>query len=265
MFSDMRPEALVPPDHALRAIRLLMNRALERLPVEFDKLSARGGRDSIAPEKPLLSSEHVSVDGTLIEAWASMQSFRPKDGSGPPPGPGRNGERDFHGEKRSNETHASTTDPDARLARKSNGQASRLCYAGHVVMENRHDLAVAAMTTRAAGTAERAAGEAMMAGLDRAARSTLAADKNDDTRDFVAAMRGMGVIRPAATPDVSRTPGWWAAACQNKDIPAAAPQLQRSKQAAAGMTPHVAQHTNGRRSAIDGRMTRHSKLMAAPA
>jgi len=165
--------------------------------------------------KPLLSSEHFSVDGTLIEAWASMKSFRPKDGSGAPPGPGRNGERDFHGERRSNETHASTTDPDARLARKSNGQASRLCYAGHVVIENRHGLAVAASTTRATGTAERDAGEAMMAGLDRAPRSTLGADKNYDTHDFVAAMRRLGV------------------------------------------TPHVAQHTNGRRSAIDGRTTRH--------
>ena len=289
MFSYVSPEALVPSDHPLRAIRFLVNRALDRLSGEFDTLYAAGGRDSIAPEKllralllqafysvrserrlmeqvsynllfrwfvglsmdapvwdvtvftknrdrllrgevackffaavladpqvkPLLSSEHFSVDGTLIEAWASMKSFRPKDGSGAPPGPGRNGERDFHGEKRSNETHASTTDADARLARKSNGQAAKLCYAGHVVMENRHGMAVAARTTRASGTAERDAGEAMMAGLDRAARSTLGADKNYDTREFVAAMRRLGV------------------------------------------TPHVAQHTTGRRSAIDGRTTRH--------
>jgi hypothetical protein len=82
--------------------------------------------------KPLLSSEHFSVDGTLIEAWASMKSFRPKDGSSAPPGPGRNGER------RSNETHASTTDPDALLARRSNGQAAKRSYGGHGVMENRH-------------------------------------------------------------------------------------------------------------------------------
>jgi len=88
-----------------------------------------------APEvQPLLSSEHFSVDGTLLDAWASMKSFRPKDGSGEPPVPGRNGERDFHGEKRSSETHGSTTDPDAPLARKSNGQAAKLCYAGPVVM-----------------------------------------------------------------------------------------------------------------------------------
>ena len=82
----------------------------------------------------LLSSDHFSVDGTLIEAWASMKSFRPKDGSGEPPGPGRNGERDFRKEKRSNETHASTTDPDARLYRKSAGQESRLCFMGHALM-----------------------------------------------------------------------------------------------------------------------------------
>ncbi|MFN6999985.1 MAG: transposase, partial [Elioraea tepidiphila] len=184
MFSYVSLEALVAPDHPLRPIRDLVNRALERLSGEFDRLYAAGGRDSIAPEKllralllqafysvrserrlmeqvtynmlfrwfiglsmdapvwdvtvftknrdrllrgevagkffaavladpqvkPLPSFEHFSVDGTLIEAWASMKSFRPKDGSGAPPGPGRNGERDFHGETRSNETHASTTD-----------------------------------------------------------------------------------------------------------------------------------------------------------
>jgi len=92
--------------------------------------------------KRLLSSEHFSVDGTLIEAWASMKSFRPKDGSGEPPGPGRNGERNFHKEKRSNQTHASTTDPDARLYRKADGQPSRLCFMGHVLMENRNGLVV---------------------------------------------------------------------------------------------------------------------------
>lgn len=86
--------------------------------------------------KTLLSDEHFSVDGTLIEAWASLKSFRPKDGSGEPPGPGRNGERNFHGEKRSNETHASTSDPEARLARKGDGQGSRMAYAGHFLMEN---------------------------------------------------------------------------------------------------------------------------------
>jgi len=80
--------------------------------------------------KKLLPSEHFSVDGTLIDAWASMKSFRPKDGSGEPPSPGRNGERNFHNEKRSNDTHASTTDPDARLYRKADGRESRLCFMG---------------------------------------------------------------------------------------------------------------------------------------
>ena len=117
--------------------------------------------------KRLLSSEHFSVDGTLIEAWASMKSFRPKDGSGEPPGPGRNGERNFHKEKRSNETHASTTDPDARLYRKADGRESRLCFMGHVLMENRNGLAVDAALTHATGTAER---EAALAMLDRRTR-----------------------------------------------------------------------------------------------
>ncbi len=147
-----------------------------------------------APEvQPLLSSDHFSVDGTLLDAWASIKSFRPKDGSGKPPAQGRNDERDFHGEKRRNETHASTTDPDARLARKSNGQAAKLCYAGHVVMENRHGLVVSEATTLATGTAERDAGPAMMAPLARRGRTTLGADKNHDTQGFVAAMRKIGV------------------------------------------------------------------------
>jgi transposase len=103
--------------------------------------------------KGLLSDEHVSVDGTRIQAWASLRSFRAEDGSGEPPAPGRNGERDFHGEKRSNETHHSTTDDDARLYRKGDGQARRLCCIGHVRMENRNGLAVDAELTRAAGRA----------------------------------------------------------------------------------------------------------------
>ena len=105
----------------------------------------------------LLSRDHFSVDGTLIEAWASMKSFRPKgedDGDG---GSGRNAERDFHGEKRSNATHASTTDPDARLYRKGNGRESKLCYMGHALTENRHGLAAGGGVTIASGTAEREA------------------------------------------------------------------------------------------------------------
>ena len=182
---------------------------------------------------PLLSSEHFSVDGTLIEAWAelakvppasaggmpaegSMKSFRPKDGSGEPPGPGRNGDRDFRGEKRSNETHASTTDPDARLFKKAAGQASRLCHMGHALMENRNGLVVDATLTTATGTAEREAAIAMVGDLPEGGRITLGGDKTYDTQDFVAEMRRLGV------------------------------------------TPHVSQNSKGRRSAIDGRTTRHA-------
>lgn len=144
---------------------------------------------SLPQVKRLLSHEHFSVDGTLIDAWASMKSFRPKDGSGEPPGPGRNGERSFHKEKRSNETHASTSDPDARLYRKADGRESRLCFMGHVLMENRNGLAVDAVLTHATGTAER---EATLAMLDRRAvrrRITLGADKAYDVTDFIGALR----------------------------------------------------------------------------
>src|ERR1700710_632383 len=92
----------------------------------------------VIPRSRALSDEHFSVDGTLVEAWASLKSFRAKGGSDEPPAPGRNGERDFHNEKRSNETHASTTDPDARLYRKGSSQAAKLSYMGHALMENRH-------------------------------------------------------------------------------------------------------------------------------
>jgi transposase len=290
LFSYASPDSLVPADHPLRAIRLLVNAALERLSRDFGKIYADNGRPSIAPEKllralllqalftirserqlmqqitynmlfrwfvglamdapvwdvtvftknrdrllegdiargflaailidpqvtPLLSSEHFSVDGTLIDAWASMKSFRPKDGSGEPPASGRNSERDYHGEKRSNETHASTTDPDARLLKKSSGDASRLCHMGHVLMENRHGLVVDAALTIATGTAEREAAIAMIGDLPVGDRVTLGGDKAYDTRDFVAAMRRLGV------------------------------------------TPHVTQVTKGRPSAIDGRTTRHA-------
>ncbi len=131
---------------------------------------------------PLLSGEHFSVDGTLIEAWASMKSFRVKDGSDQPPAAGRNGERDFHGEQRSNETHASTTDPDARLYRKSAGQEAKLCHMGHVLMENRNGLIVDAQTTTATGTAEREAAIAMIESLPAGPRITLGADKAYDTQ-----------------------------------------------------------------------------------
>jgi len=290
LFSYLSPEALVPKDHPLRAIRRLVNAALVQLSPQFEALYASGGRPSIAPErllralllqafygvrserqlmeqvtynmlfrwfiglsmdapvwdvtvftknrerllagdvavsflqvtmadpavKRLLSTEHFSVDGTLIDAWASMKSFRPKDGSDePPPGAGRNAERNFRGERRSNETHASSTDPDARLYRKSNGQPSRLCFMGHLLIENRHGLIVDARTTHATGRAERETAEAMIAAATRGRRATLGSDKAYDAAEYVARLRAIGV------------------------------------------TPHVAQHTSGRRSAIDGRTTRH--------
>jgi transposase len=143
----------------------------------------------LAQVKRLMSNEHFTVDGTLINAWASMKSFRAKDGSDEPPPPGRNGERNFRREKRSNDTHASTTDPDARLYRKGNGQGARLCFMGHVLMENRNGLAVDATLTHATGTAER---EATLTMLDRQARKgriTLGADKAYDVTGFVGDLR----------------------------------------------------------------------------
>lgn len=133
--------------------------------------------------KRLLSAEHFSVDGTLLKAWASMKSFRAKNGSDEPPTPGRNGERDFRKRKQSNETHASTTDKDARLFRKGDGQESRLAYLGHALMENRNGLAVGAQATLATGTAEREAAAALTKDLSEGA--TLGADKNYDAEAFV--------------------------------------------------------------------------------
>jgi len=167
----------------------------------------------------LLSSDHFSVDGTLIEAWASMKSVKPKDGSGEPPvqGGGRNAEADFHGQKRSNDTHASTTDPDARLYRKGKGKETKLCFIGHGLMENRHGLLVDACLTLADGHAERVAALHMIEPrADRPTAITLGADKAYDAEDFVNELRSMKV------------------------------------------TAHVAQNTSGRSSAIDRRTTRHS-------
>jgi transposase len=166
--------------------------------------------------KPLLSSEHFSVDGTLIEAWASHKSFRPKDGSDD----GDDG-ANFHGERRKNDTHASVTDPDSRLYRKAQGKEARLCYMGHVTMENRNGLAVGGRVTHATGTAERRASEEMLKAKVKEAggRITVGEDKAYDTTDHVAELRAMNV------------------------------------------TPHVAQYNlgnpSGRQSAIDGRTTRH--------
>jgi transposase len=290
LFSYVSCEARVPKDHPLRAMRAIVDEALEALSPEFEQLYAPIGRPSIPPEKllralllqafysvrserqlmeqldcnllfrwftglamdapiwdvtvftknrerlldgdvaakfmaavlgqprikALLSDEHFSVDGTLIEAWASMKSFKPKGGGEPPAcGGGRNRERDFHGEQRRNDSHASTTDPDARLYRKGRGKEARLCHMGHLLMENRHGLIVDALLTPATGTAERDAAAAMLSRQPGRHRATLGADKAYDTAGFVDDLRDLNV------------------------------------------TPHVAQNT-ARRSAIDGRTTRHA-------
>jgi transposase len=161
----------------------------------------------------LMSDEHFTVDGTLIEAWASHKSFQRKDRNEDGPEAGKN----FHGEKRRNETHQSKTDPEARLYKKACGQPAQLCYLGHTLVENRNGLVVEAMATQADGTAERDAGLLMVRDLmkRRHRRITLGADKAYDTRDFVDTVRELGA------------------------------------------TPHVTQNNCQRRSAIDERTTRH--------
>jgi transposase len=174
-----------------------------------------------ARKRRLISEDHFSVDGTLLQAWASQKSVRPRpSGEGQdPPATGLGGkdpEVDFHGERRTNETHVSTTDPEAMLAKKARGQEARLAYAGHILMENRNGLILDLLVTPASGTAER---EAALAMLDRRRlprkRATLAGDKGYDTRAFVEELRRREV------------------------------------------TPHVTQNTSNRKSAIDGRTTRH--------
>jgi transposase len=171
-----------------------------------------------ARKRRLVSDDHFTVDGTLLQAWASFKSVRPRDDADGPSstGGGRNREVSFHGQRRTNETHLSTTDPEARLARKGNGQEARLSFAGHLLMENRNGLILDVLITEATGRAER---EAALVMLDRRLtprkRVTLAGDKGYDTRDFVEELRQRGV------------------------------------------TPHVAQNTSKRRSAIDRRTTRH--------
>lgn len=166
---------------------------------------------------PYLSDEHFTVDGTLLEAWASQKSFRPKDGETPA---GTPREADFHGQRRSNATHQSTTDPDARLYKKSRGTEAKLSYLGHGLMENRNGLLVRTMVTQADGTAERDAALLMtwktVSKAPAARRITLGGDKNYDTGDFVSTLREMRI------------------------------------------TPHVAQNNTRRSSAIDARTTRHT-------
>jgi transposase len=168
--------------------------------------------------KQLLSSDHFSVDGTLVEAWASMKSLKPRDGGGgsePPAGVGRNAEVDFRGEKRGNDTHVSTSDPDALLYRKGAGMEAKLCFIGHALMENRHGLLIDTRLTRVSGHAERLAALDMIASrADRPQAITLGGDKGFDAADFVMELREINV------------------------------------------TPHIARNTS-RRSAIDVRTTRH--------
>jgi transposase len=288
LFTTAKLDDFVPDDHPLRAIRHLTDQALRRMSGLFSTLYADTGRHSIPPEKllraqllqlfyslrsermlmeqlrynllfrwfvgiaideavwdhsvfsknrdrlnaesvaaeflreivrlaqqkDLMSDEHFSVDGTLLQAWASHKSFRPKDGppedkSGP-----RNAPPDFKGQKRRNDTHESTSDPDCRLFCKGNTGA-QLSYQGHVLMEHRSGLVRAACVSRATGFGEREAALTLLKQLHGRRRRTLAADKAYDTADFVVACRKVGV------------------------------------------TPHVAQNTSGRRSAIDGRTTRH--------
>ena len=184
----------------------------------------------------LMSNEHFSVDGTLIQAWASHKSFQPKTrpGGEPPggsgsgePGRGRNGERDWRGHKRSNETHRSTTDADARLARKSNGQTSILAYAGHVLMENTNGLVAHSCLTHATGTAERDAGLQLVDRLGSRRRITLGADKGYDAAGFIADLRQRHIT----------------------------PHVAADRRISKTGTP--------RRSAIDGRTTRHGGYQAS--
>jgi transposase len=291
-FVDL--EERVPPTHPLRTIKRLVDQATAELSPLFDQMYAQVGRPSIPPERllkasllisfysvrserafceeldynllfrwfldmeliepsfdatvftknrqrllahevgqqlfdrvlgeahawGLLSDEHFTVDGTLLEAAASLKSFKPRDGEPPPSTDGDPGNPsvDFHGEKRSNATHQSTTDAEARLLRKGKGKEAKLVFLGHALMENRHGLLVDFQVSQATGTAER---DVVPELLDRAKRRrfrphTIGADKNYDTRDCVKTIRARRV------------------------------------------TPHVAQNTSGRRSAIDGRTTRHA-------
>jgi transposase len=146
----------------------------------------------------LLSDEHFSVDGTMIQAWASHKSFRPKDEDEPPSGAGRNAARDFRGEARANDTHESTTDPEAKLYKKTHGTPSQLAYLGHAVSENRHGLVVDVRVTEANGTAERVAALEMIEAGSIGVGSTLGADKGYDVRDFVQRVREAKVTLHAA-------------------------------------------------------------------
>ena len=152
-----------------------------------------------ARRRKLLSEDHFTVDSTLLEAWASLKSIHPKDSGEPPKQGDRNPDVDFRGEPRTNDTHQSSTDPEARLARKGAGKEAKLCFAGHVLMDNRTGLVVDVTVTRATGTAERDTALDMIEKVPGARRITVGADKGYDTRDFVTACREMNV-----TPHVAR-------------------------------------------------------------
>jgi transposase len=291
MFSYVTPEARVRADHPLRPIRRMTDAALEQLSSRFDRLYSTIGRPSIPPEQllralllqmlysirserllmeeldysvlyrwfvglslddpiwdattftknrdrllegdvadaffaevlaaikqdGLLSDEHFTVDGTLLEAWASHKSFKPKGTDQTPPDDPKNPTVNFHGQTRRNDTHQSTTDPDARLYKKAVGREAKLGYLGHLLTENRHGFIVDTAVTDAMGTAERDAALMMLSELPLTTRRvTVAGDKNFDMPAWIAAVRRMGI------------------------------------------TPHVAQHTTNRRSAIDRRTTRHA-------
>lgn len=153
-----------------------------------------------ARQRHLLSEDHFTVDGTLLDAWASLKSVRPKDDSQPPAARGKNPDVNYKGQRRTNDTHASTTDPEAKLARKSYGETTKLRYAGHVVMENRNGLVVDISLTQAVGTTEWAAALAMLAELPEGAK-TVGADKGYDNKAFIAGCRALGI-----TPHVAQWP-----------------------------------------------------------
>ena len=158
-----------------------------------------------AEARQLTSDDHFTVDGTLLEAWASLKSFKKVEGDGgPPPDDPGNPTVNFHGETRTNATHASTTDPDARLARKGPGKEAKLSYTGHILMENRNGLAVDVAVLPATGTAEREAAIEMIAALPDTGRVTLGGDKNYDTQDFVAQLRELDVTPHVAQNDTNR-------------------------------------------------------------
>lgn len=162
---------------------------------------------ALARQRDLVSDEHFSVDGTLIQAWASQKSFRPKDDQGGgPTGPGRNAHCDFHGQKRTNATHASTTDPQARNYKKAQTAEAKLGYLGHTLMENRNGLMVDAEVSQADGYGERTTAHKMLARLPGKRRKTVGADKGYDTKDFVASCR-KGKITPHIARNTKRRGG----------------------------------------------------------